>query len=295
MSSVRSKLAYAGVTFACALGGAAPAAASTTIGQVAPLNPPGTCGGASSDIVQPTVTSGASYVVPAGGVAITSWSTSATAGSGQTYTLKVFRLVSGNTYKIVGHDGPQMLTGSVLNTFSTNVPVQPGDVLGLGRGTVGTNCVFSAPGEAFLVANFMNGNDGDTETFTTSTGFRANISAVVGFKASNADTLGKVKLNKNNGTATLAVNVPGPGTLTLTGNGVKTQRPARNATASKTVSAPGKVKLLVKAKGKKKKKLNKTGKVKVKVSVVFTPSATGGDVAGDPKTQTKSVKLIKKH
>jgi len=48
-------------------------------------------------------------------------------------------------------------------------------------------------------------------------------------------------------------------------------------------------------KGKAKKKLNKTGKVKVKVKVTYTPNGTAsGDLIGDPSTQTKRVKLIKK-
>jgi hypothetical protein len=55
------------------------------------------------------------------------------------------------------------------------------------------------------------------------------------------------------------------------------------------VAAAGTVKLLVKAKGKAKHKLNKTGKAKVKARVTFAPTG------GVPATQTKRVKLIKKH
>ena len=43
--------------------------------------------------MQPTVTSGNTYVVPAGGVAITSWSTNAAAGAGQQLKMKVFRKI----------------------------------------------------------------------------------------------------------------------------------------------------------------------------------------------------------
>lgn len=242
------------------------------------------------------MTSGAPYIVPAGGERVVSWSTNALAGSGQVWTMKLYRLISGTTYKVVGVDGPHTLTPSVVNTFPANIPAQPGDLLGLTNvNGGGSACVFTAPGENYAWSPGTDTPLGGNATFTGLTGYRLNISAVIGEKASNADTLGKVKLNKNNGTATLAVNVPGPGTLTLTGSGVKTQRPARDATASKTVTAAGTVKLLVKAKGKKKKKLNKTGKVKVKVSVAYTPSGTGGDIAGDPNTQTKTIKLVKKH
>jgi hypothetical protein len=211
--------------------------------------------------------------------------------------MKVFRLVSGLTYKVVGHDGPRNLNPGTLNTFPTSVAVQPGDVLGLNdanAATVSNACFFSAPGDSDI-GSYTDLADGQQGAFISPfNSGRDNISAVVAFKASNADTLGKVKRNKSNGTATLAVNVPGPGTLSLTGKGVKTQRPAREASASKAVSGAGVVKLAIKPKGKAKSKLNKTGKAKVKVKVTYTPSANGSDVAGDPKTQTKRVKLIKK-
>ena len=58
--------------------------------------------------------------------------------------------------------------------------------------------------------------------------------------------------------------------------------------ATKTANAAGTVKLTVKSRGKAKKTLNKKGKVKVKASVTFTPSA------GQPQTETKKLKLVKK-
>lgn len=118
--------------------------------------------------------------------------------------------------------------------------------------------------------------------------FQASADAVSISNISNVFSFNKLKRNKHKGTATLSVNVPGPGTLSLTGKGVKTQR-LGGATASKVVAAAGAVKLLVKAKGKAKHKLNKTGKARVKASVTFAPTG------GVPATQTKSVKLIKKH
>ena len=74
---------------------------------------------------------------------------------------------------------------------------------------------------------------------------------------------------------------------------MKTQRTGRGvrAVASKTVTAAGAVKLLIKSKGKKRKQLNSTGKVKVTAKVTYTRH---GDIVGDPNTQTKRVKLVKK-
>ena len=224
------------------------------------------------------------------------------AGSGQQLEMKIFRHVTGigdpNVYQVVGSDGPRSLTPSVLNTFPTNIAVRPGDFLGINTenanpGPPNTACYFSAPGDAFIV-RAGNLPDGGTGDFAPVPDFRLNLTAVVGFQPANEFTFGKTTRNRNKGTAKLVVSVPGPGTLTLTGKGVKAQRPARDAVASKVVTAAGKVSLTIRPKGKAKQKLNKTGKAKVKVKVTYTPSANGSDVAGDPKTQTKRVKLIKK-
>jgi hypothetical protein len=92
--------------------------------------------------------------------------------------------------------------------------------------------------------------------------------------------VGKVKLNKRNGTAKLSVGVPSAGTLTASGKGiVKAQR---KATGPKTLKLP------IKAKGKAKKKLNATGKAKVKAKLVFKPEN------GAPVTKTKAIVLKKK-
>jgi hypothetical protein len=92
--------------------------------------------------------------------------------------------------------------------------------------------------------------------------------------------LGKVKLNKKNGTAKLSIGVPSAGTLTVSGKGiVKVQR--------KPVG-PKTLKITIKAKGKAKTKLASTGKAKVKAKIVFKPS-NGASV-----TKTKSLVLKKK-
>src|SRR5262245_39970937 len=114
---------------------ASPASAAVTIGQVAPVTPPVDCAGTTVDLVQPTVTSGTGYVVPAippaSALVISSWSHNAAVGAGEALTLKVFRKVADPaTYQAVGHDGPRPLTPATLNTFETSIPVQPGDVIG---------------------------------------------------------------------------------------------------------------------------------------------------------------------
>jgi hypothetical protein len=267
---------------ACAawLATASSATASVTIGQTEPTNDfcsPG------YDWVQPTVTSGDAYVVPATVAtgAITSWSSQANA-SGGVMTLKVFRHVAGLTYMAVGHDVPRTLTPGVLNTFTgISIPVKAGDVLGLHDGAGMPACVFDVLGDAvfFRFADLADSQSGD---FEANTDTRLNVTAVV--RPVNTFTLGTTTRNKKKGTATLTVNVPNPGELTGSGKGVKVAGVVR---ISNTVTAPGNVKLTINAKGKKKTTLNETGKVKLNVAVTYTPTN------GDPSTQSAKVNLKK--
>jgi len=257
------------------------ASASVTIGQLDPT-PSASCQGTIFDHVQPTVTSGNSYVVPAipgaSALMISSWSHNATVGAGQMLTMKAFRPLGGAAYMVVGHDGPRLLTPSALNTFPVSIPVKPGDVLGLHTPqlTPGTACIYVVGGAE--THPIRNGNlaDGGSGDFTPASN-RLNITAVV--SPSNLFTLGKVNRNKKKGTATLTVSVPNPGQLALAGSGVK----ARNAVAA----GAGDVQVKIKATGKKKRKLNETGKVKVMPNVTFTPAG------GDPKQQSLTLKLKK--
>ena len=281
------------------------ASASTVIGQVAPGNPPSsTCSISPRDDLQPTVTSGPSYVVPAGGVAITSWSTNASVEVGQMLEMKVFRKVGNPAiYSVVGHDGPRPITPATLNTFPVNVPVMPGDVLGfqhVNAADVDSACVFSAPGETNAVrdGDLADGQSGDFSVTTPDSDSRINISAVVGFKPSNSFDIGKLIRNKAKGTAILPVEVPGPGTISLDGKGLKRQRHARFAPRLPritTVKEKGTVNLRIRAKGKAKRRLKRAGKAKLKLKITYVPNGTAsGDLVGDPNTETKRVKLIKR-
>ncbi len=266
---------------------ASSAAASVTIGQLAPANPPVTCVISPFDLVQPTVASGNSYTVPAlppaSALVVSSWSHNAAAGAGQMLTMKVFRKVADpNTYQVVGHDGPRPLSASALNTFPASIAVKAGDVLGLNdvnASTVSNACLFATdPGESHLEV-FGDLADGASADFGAGDpALRINATAVV--EPTNTFTLGAITRNKKKGTATLMANVPNPGELALSGNGVKS--------AGGAVNAPGAAELMIRAKGKKKRKLNETGKVKLKPKVTYTPTG------GDPSTQSIKVKLTKK-
>jgi hypothetical protein len=263
---------------------ASPTAASVTIGQLAPGAATAGCN-QENDWVQPTVTSGNSYVVPGAGT-ITSWSTNAAAGSGRMLAIKIFRKTGDpNVYTVIGHDGPYPLAGGLVNTFPASIPVKAGDLLGVNAtnaGTINTACFFSVPGEPTLYF-FGNLNDGQSAAFVNDPGTRPNVTAV--FAPSNTVTVGTTTRNKKKGTATLHLTLPNPGELTASGNGVKAS--SAGAVSSKAVGT-GPAQLLIKAKGKKGNTLNETGKVKLTVGVRYTP--TNGSAA----TQSVKVKLIKR-
>jgi hypothetical protein len=98
---------------------------------------------------------------------------------------------------------------------------------------------------------------------------------------SNTFSFGKVKKNKKKGTAKLTVKVPGPG-------GLRLAKSKKVKAKNKRADAEGKVKLPIKPRRKAKQKLATKGKVKVKAKVTFTPDG------GDPNTQSKRLKLVKR-
>lgn len=265
--------------------GPSPAAASVTIGQLAPVDSPAVCGSA-TDRFHETVPAGSSYVVPATGT-ITSWSHNAAAGPNQQLTMKVFRKVADPlTYSVLARD-VRPLAPSTTNTFLVNFPVKPGDILGSNGFSTGLTACFVNTSVVFARlsrdGDLLEGQSGDFEPVSCCN--QLNISAV--FSPANTFTLGRTSRNRKKGTATLTATVPNPGELAGSGKGVKVAS-AAGAVTSKTVSAPGEVKLTIRAKGKKKRTLNETGKVKVKPKITYTPTG------GDPSTQSTKLKLKKR-
>jgi hypothetical protein len=260
--------------------GAGPAAASLTVGQVAP----GTITSCSKnfDFLQAS-TPDNSYTLPAG--VVTSWAHRSQAGAGQQVTLKVFRKTGDPaSYEVVGHDGPNPVTPNTLTNFSTNLQVNAGDVLGLtgAGGTVSIGCEFGGTGE--IGSRSGNLTDGGFGDFNLGADHRLNVSAEV--DPSNSFAVGELVRNKKKGTATLNLTLPNPGELTATGNGVSAAS-AGGAVISKVVSAGG-AQLLIAAMGKKRKKLKGYGKVNLAVSVTYTPTG------GAPSSQSVSVQLKKR-
>jgi hypothetical protein len=278
MSKLVRTIPVAVVAALALMASASPAGAAVTIGQTAT---PTTFCANDADRLQPTVTSGNSYVVPATVATgtITSWSTEALAGAGRRLGLKIYRSLGGATYQVVGQAGPHDLTGGVLNTFQASVPVKAGDILGTTVEPAGgqPGCNFVVPGDTYLTrtGNLPIGASGDFAPGAADR--RQNISAVV--NPTNSFTLGAITRNKKKGIAFITTTVPNPGALTVSGKGLKG--------VTKTASGPGDVKLKIKAKGKKEQTLNETGKVKVKPTISYTP--TGGNLS----TQSRKLKLKK--
>jgi hypothetical protein len=113
-----------GVLITC---GVASAGAAVTVGQT--FTPTNEWGGAGVFIQ--SASPGNSYTVPSNGV-ITSWSFEATnASPSPPLKLKIVRRVGGDDFLTVGDSQLETPTQGVLNTWSTRVPAQAGDLLSL--------------------------------------------------------------------------------------------------------------------------------------------------------------------
>jgi hypothetical protein len=94
-------------------------------------------------------------------------------------------------------------------------------------------------------------------------------------------SLGKVKKNKQAGTARLTVSVPAPGELEL----AKTKKVKAD---QETAEAAGAEKLILKPRRGVKSKLSSDGQAKVKATVTYAPEGA------TPSTESKTVELIKR-
>ena len=203
------------------------------------------------------------------------------------FALRVIHPAAGGTYTGAGTSPPATPSGTGLQSFSANLPISAGDLIGLDL--VDNSSLIKAadvPGSTV----YEWGNNGflaDGQTLPpaynypdTELGFNADL------VPTNTITVGTTQRNKKKGTATINLTLPNPGDLSIIGKGVKAAS-AGGAVISKSVGA-GAAQLLVKATGKKKRILNKTGKVKMKGTITYTPHL------GDPQTQSVTVKLKKK-
>ena len=158
---------FLAVFLACPL----PAGAATTLGQLDPAAAPGNSCAGNSGWVQSAETGAGTYVVPAGGGVITSWSHKSNTQSGRELALRIWRPTATPTvYTLIGGGGFQILAPSTVNTFAVRLPVLAGDRLGLRVGNPGiptgggASCAFSSAvgntaGAVFLLAEPSAGGD----------------------------------------------------------------------------------------------------------------------------------------
>lgn len=268
---------------AAVLTAGAPASAEMTIGQVAPSSGVlETCPMGATDLVQPSVTAGGNLYSARAAGTITSWSTRS-GGSGS-YTLKVFRRTTDpDVFRVTGHNGPHALSAG-LNTFSANLTVSSGDLIGLNatRTGAGNTCAFSSPGDVVLTrgGNLPDGGSGNFPPAGAMTNVRLNLSATL--VPTNAFSIGRITRDRRKGTATLEILVSNPGSVTLAGNGLKAKR------ATKTVAVPGVVRFGIAVTGKRKRELERKRRVSVQLNATFTPTG------GDPAVQTFPIGLKKR-
>jgi hypothetical protein len=129
-----------------------------------------------------------------------------------------------------------------------------------------------APGSSF--AGFSGSGCSGTGPCTVTVSSDQSVTAT--FAASNDFRLGKLRLNRKDGTAKLPVSVPGPGRLLLTGKAITTQ--------AKSASSRATIVLLVKPTRSTSHKLRRNGTAKVTARVTYTP--TGGQRRTVSKTLT---------
>jgi hypothetical protein len=124
-------------------------AASVQLGQLAPANTDGGCD-ACTNLQVETVSPAPSYEVPGGDWSLTSWS--AQGGlKGGSVKLRIFRPTAiPGQFRLVAETPLETIAPATIATFPAEIPVEPGDRLGLetGPGTGGPNyypSTYSAP------------------------------------------------------------------------------------------------------------------------------------------------------
>lgn len=254
----------------------ASAAASVTIGQVAPSPPSPSCT-SDVDYLQPSVTAGNLYVARQAGT-ITSWTTNSS-GSGGRYVIKIFRRTPDpDIFQVMAHASSVLLSNGI-NTVPVRLPVKSGDMIGLNQTSGPSNaCTFSMPGDSVLTRS---GDlaDGSSGVFSAQNDVRLNLSAVV--VPDNHFTLAGITRDRKQGTAQLTATTTNPGLVTMSGKGLRKRR-------AKSLAVAGPVTFQLTPTGRTARRLARKGVVTVSLTVTFSPTG------GDPSSQSIRLKLRKR-
>ena len=155
------------------------AGAAIQLGQTSTVNPV-VCGQTFNQVQRAATT--ASFQVPAPGGVITSWShrglSPAPAGSGR---LQIWDSTGGNNFVLVGRSEVEDFTAGVVTSFLTQIPVDPGDLLGLRNAEPITGCGrFSVVSDVIgLESTATDPEPGDERTLPPITARLMNVAAVL--------------------------------------------------------------------------------------------------------------------
>jgi hypothetical protein len=287
-----------------ALGAPSGAGAAVQLGQISPIDPPGGGGACAGYLVQAQDAT-APYTVPFPGGVITGWSHRGNNGAAGSGRLLLWGPAGGTDFTLVARSPVHDFTAGIVNVFSSRIPVNGGELLGL-RGDAEVGCAYSGvAGDIILYGSGTDPVPGETRNMSSAVmGYLLNVAAVLepdadgdGYGDESQDQCPgqagpnagcprngfsfKVKKNKKKGKATAKAKVPGPGDVEFAKNR-KVKGKERSAGSKGTVKVP------IKLKRKAKKKLNRRGRAKVKVKITYTPAG------GKPNTKSKKVKLRKR-
>jgi hypothetical protein len=260
----------------------------------------------------------ASYTAPVRGV-ITSWSTMGSATANRTLELMILQSQGAHIYAAVQKDQVRPIATNVLNTFTVQLPMQAGQVLGLfapaGQPGGLTSCAFSVAATSIrtsttlgepaigtpvdyndvrasnlnVSAEFQPDSDGDL--FGDDTQDKCVGTAGTFNGCPSSVTLDAVKQKGKKPKLKVSVTVPGAGTLKA-GSPTDPALAAAAATSTlkpvtQTLTATTKqtVELTLKLTKTAKLKLSDKGKLKTQVKVVYTPAG------GPPAFATRKGKL----
>src|SRR5512147_2328219 len=206
LGSTRTRLAR--ILIAAVAGSAflaAPTAqASVTVGS--PLTGPFfstvTCGNAAGCTWANTALAepGANVTSPLSG-AVVRWRIAGNYGG--TFKLRILRPAGGGQYTGAGTTSPQTVTGTTTQTFTANLPVQAGDLIGInyGNGHHLSDASVTASAISLWAPALGDGSMGAPSSFASN--FELLFNADV--EPSSTFTVGKPRLNRKKGTAMLPV------------------------------------------------------------------------------------------
>jgi Ca2+-binding RTX toxin-like protein len=123
---------------------AAPAQAATTIGETG--NTGSSCTQNITIHQQVSAPGSPSYVVPAGGGVITSWSYDAPATADQ-IKFKAIRPAGANQFTVVGDTQAHTMTPNTVNSVPARIPVQGGDTIAINVVNNGAGCAHDSPAQ----------------------------------------------------------------------------------------------------------------------------------------------------